>query len=255
MSDKHPLSQAFSELFSTVSAKPGATAAALAKADLRPDPAKSSAENLAPSSIADQPSPQPEGKELEKTRSARHREVPTVNSTAAMVELHPRQRQASREQVTSIAVGTTILGNMVVNGPAEIKGTLSGDIECSGCLTVSGEIIGCCKTAEIDVLGARIEGNIESQGNVQIRDGAVVIGNVDGQSMQVFGAVKGDILLPGHLTVGSTAVIVGDIQTGTLDIQNGAIIDGHVNVQAAEKANTVFTVKPGKQSHQNGPSC
>lgn len=154
-------------------------------------------------------------------------------------------------QTTVIAAGTTVDGNLVVDGSAEIDGCLNGDIECSGCLTVSGEIIGGSRISEIDVIGARIEGNIESKGTVYIRNGAVVIGNINGQSMQIFGAIKGSLALPGHLTIGSTAIIVGDIRAGSIDIQNGAVIDGRVTVQSAGRVSDIFETKRNSQPSDN----
>jgi cytoskeletal protein CcmA (bactofilin family) len=258
MSEKSALSQAFSELLSTVAARPAANQAGLAKAESRPGLARSESKGYEDSSMAKTPSPKSEPKvaeDLKQNNDRIEREPVKAPNPAPppAPELkkpvpEPKKPASPSQKVTTIAAGTTILGNMVIEGAAELEGILHGDIECSGCLTVSGEIVGCSKTAEIDVLGARVEGNIESKGNVQIRDGAVVIGNVTGQSMQVDGALKGDILLPGHLRVGPTAIIVGDIQTGTIDIQNGAVIDGRVTVQAAEKAEDIFATKLGRRS-------
>lgn len=206
MSKKNAFSQAFSELISTSGV----------------------ASNVAPTNEA-QTTP-PEAK---------------VEPERSFAENNPSRKPSSTlspaaSKATIIAAGTTVEGNMQVEGPAEIQGRFHGNIECSGCLTVSGEIVGGSKIAEIDVQGARIEGNIESNGNVQVRNGAVVVGNVNGQAMQLFGAVKGDIILSGHLTIGSTAIVIGDIQVGSVDIQNGAAINGHVTVSSTGKTSDVF---------------
>lgn len=206
MSKKNAFSQAFSELISTVT--PGANA----NEESRPvSPAAPKAEEA------------PERSRLER---------PTESW------LPPKP--PAGQKITVIAAGTTVNGNLSVDGSAEIDGCLNGDIECTGCLTVSGEITGGSKIAEIDVIGARIEGNIESKGSVNVRNGAVIIGNITGQSMQIFGAVKGSLVLPGHLTIGSTAIILGDIRTGSIDVQNGAVVDGHVSVQSSGRATDVF---------------
>ncbi len=263
---KSALSQAFSELLSSVGAKPVAGETDLAKAEQRFVSADPKAKGIEDSIMVKDLNPkhQSETKDTADVRKEQGNQPapatapPQVPEAAVATKTQarapepakrtPELKKPAGEKVTTIAAGTVIHGNMVIDGSAEVEGSLHGDIECSGFLTVSGEIIGCSKTADIDIVGARIEGNIESRGNVQIRDGAVVIGNVDGQSMQVYGALKGDILLPGHLKVGATALIMGDIQAGTIDIQNGAVIDGRVAVQAAEKADEIFAAKLGKRS-------
>jgi len=206
MSKKNAFSQAFSELISTVT--PGAN---------------SNEETKQAAPAAPQPEAIPERPRVER---------PT--------ESWLTPKPPAGQKMTVIAAGTTVNGNLTVDGSAEIDGCLNGDIECTGCLTVSGEIIGGSKISEIDVIGARIEGNIESKGSVNVRNGAVIIGNITGQSMQIFGAVKGSVVLPGHLTIGSTAIILGDIRTGSIDIQNGAVIDGHVSVQSSGRTTDVF---------------
>ncbi len=205
MSKKNAFSQAFSELISTVT--PGAN---------------SNEENKQVSPVAPQTETIPERPRVERPAESWLPKPP------------------AGQKITVIAAGTTVNGNLTVDGAAEIEGCLNGDIECTGCLTVSGEIVGGSKISEIDVIGARIEGNIESKGSVNVRNGAVIIGNINGQSMQIFGAVKGSLVLPGHLTIGSTAIILGDIRTGSIDIQNGAVVDGHVTVQSSGRATDVF---------------
>lgn len=215
MSKKNPFSQAFSELISSV----GGTNAN--------GESTGSGEPVEETPISSQANRPTESRPTELARSFR-------SSSPA----------ASAGKLTVIAVGTTVAGNMSVDGAAEIEGRLQGDIDCSGCLTVSGQLIGRSRVAEINVQGARIEGNIESKGDVHVRDGSVVIGNVSGQAMQLFGAVKGDITLPGHLTVGATAIVVGNIQAGSVDIQSGAAIDGYVAVKSNGRASSIFDQDP-----------
>lgn len=217
MSKKNAFSQAFSELIS------GPTSTPSTASETKSDPIEATTVSRADRAV--EPSTVP-------TSSQPRRSGPMFSPGG---------------KVTTIAMGTTVEGNMVVEGAAEIEGRLHGDIDCSGCLTVSGELVGRSRTAEIDVQGAWIEGNIESKGNVHVRDGSVIIGNVTGQAMQLFGAVKGDIILPGHVTVGPTAIIVGNIQAGSIDIQNGAAIDGYVAVKPNSQANSVFDQDKRKQ--------
>jgi cytoskeletal protein CcmA (bactofilin family) len=57
---------------------------------------------------------------------------------------------------------------------------------------------------------------------------------VSGTSAVIAGAIKGDIDVHGPVVVDSTAVIVGDIKSKTVQINNGAAIDGRCSQCYAE---------------------
>ncbi len=99
--------------------------------------------------------------------------------------------------------------------------------------------------------GTTIVGNIESFGNVRIEgkvdgdiktkskasfgDSAVVVGNVLAQNADVSGEIKGSIEVQGLLTLRQSAVINGDIVTGKLNIEEGAVFNGSCKMGAVIK--------------------
>ena len=54
----------------------------------------------------------------------------------------------------------------------------------------------------------------------------MIVGNITGSSAVIAGAVNGDIDVQGPVIVDSTAVIVGNIKSKSVQINNGAIIEG-----------------------------
>ena len=53
-----------------------------------------------------------------------------------------------------------------------------------------------------------------------------MVGNVTATSAVIAGAVNGDIDVQGPVIVDSTAVIMGDIKSRSVQINNGAVIEG-----------------------------
>ena len=137
-------------------------------------------------------------------------------------------------EVTVITKGTTINGGIKSDTSLVVKGTIEGDVECQGKLTITGRVAGNTIASEIYVNTPRLEGDINSKGIVKIDVGTVVIGNVNCTSVVVAGAVKGDIEVNGPVIVDSTAVVKGSIKAKSIQINSGAVIDGHCSLQFAD---------------------
>ena len=130
------------------------------------------------------------------------------------------------DSTTYITKGTRIEGNLFTDGSIDIIGTVEGDVSCYGKLVVSGVINGKVNASEVYANAAKINGEITSAGSVKIGVGSVIVGNVEAQSAVVAGAVNGDLDVKGPVIVDSTAVIMGNIKSRSVQINNGAVIEG-----------------------------
>ncbi|MBS1505313.1 MAG: polymer-forming cytoskeletal protein [Bacteroidetes bacterium] len=91
------------------------------------------------------------------------------------------------------------------------KGTvLEGNIETYGNIRIEG----------------RINGNIKSKSKVALGNGSHVEGNITAQNADIEGEVKGKVDITELLVLKSTAVIHGDIITGKLVVEPGAMFNG-----------------------------
>ncbi len=137
--------------------------------------------------------------------------------------------QANRVAVDETAVvteGMTITGDVVSEGSMELIGTVNGNLDILGKLNITGTIQGNSKAAEIYAEGAKITGEVNSQGSVKIGQSSVVIGNITATSAVVAGAVKGDIDVQGPVILDTTAIVMGNIKSKSVQINNGAVIEG-----------------------------
>lgn len=100
--------------------------------------------------------------------------------------------------------------------------------------TITGKVAGNTIASEIYVNTPRLEGDINSRGIVKIDVGTVVIGSISCTSVLVAGAVKGNIEVNGPVIVDSTAVVKGDIKAKSIQINSGAVIDGHCSLAYAD---------------------
>ena len=144
-----------------------------------------------------------------------------------------RPTEADLDGVTVITKGTTINGSIISDCSLDVMGTINGDIECLGKLTISGKVTGNAMAAEVYVNTDRLEGNITSEGSVKIGLGTVIIGDIVASSGVIAGAVKGEIDVKGPVVIDSTAIIKGNVKAKSVQMNNGAVLEGFCSLAYA----------------------
>ncbi|MEQ8363125.1 MAG: polymer-forming cytoskeletal protein [Cyclobacteriaceae bacterium] len=98
------------------------------------------------------------------------------------------------------------------------KGTvLEGNIETYGNIRIEGKVIG----------------NIKSKSKIALGNSSQVEGNIIAQNADLEGEVKGKIEISEMLILKATAVVHGDIITGKLVVEPGAVFNGTCKMGAA----------------------
>lgn len=161
-------------------------------------------------------------------------------AAAAPLAEEPVQHFSEETEVAVITKGLTIHGDIECVGAVEIYGKVEGNINCEGKLVVCGRVIGNAETTEFFANKANITGDVVSRGSAKIGQGTKLIGNVSAQGAVVAGAIKGNIDVQGPVILDSTAVVMGDIRSRTIQINNGAIIDGRFSQCYADSSAASF---------------
>lgn len=140
----------------------------------------------------------------------------------------------------SIIEGMTVNGNISCAGSLEVHGTVNGNLEVLGKLSITGRLEGDSKADEIFINGAKVTGELLSNSSVKVAQGSVIRGNIKAAAAVLAGAVKGDIDVQGPVILDSTAVIVGNIKSKSIQINNGAIIEGSCSQSYSDVAASKF---------------
>lgn len=144
------------------------------------------------------------------------------------------------DETAVITQGMQICGDVMSEGSLDVIGAIEGNIDILGKLNITGHINGNSKAAEIYAEGAKINGEIVSEGAVKIGDSSVIIGNITAKSAAIAGAVKGDIDVQGPVILDSTAIVMGNIKSKSVQINNGACIEGMCSQCYADVSPTSF---------------
>lgn len=159
--------------------------------------------------------------------------MPTMQAAEPSVPLQQPETPVKKQEppvvsdeVTVITEGSNLTGNLQSKGSIDLRGTVIGDVQCNGKLTVTGSIRGNTTSSEFFADNAKLEGEVTSTGTVKIGLGSVVIGNISAASAVIAGAIKGDIDVQGPVVVDTSAVVMGNIKSRSVQINNGAVIEG-----------------------------
>ena len=157
--------------------------------------------------------------------------------------------KVASDETAIITAGMVITGDVSSEGSMDLVGTINGNIDILGKLNITGYINGNSKAAEIFAEGAKINGEILSEGSVKIGASTVVIGNISATSAAIAGAVKGDIDVKGPVILDSSAIVMGNIKSKSVQINNGAVIEGMCSQCYADVSPTSFfdDYKPEKR--------
>jgi cytoskeletal protein CcmA (bactofilin family) len=115
------------------------------------------------------------------------------------------------------------------------KGTvLEGNIETYGNIRIEG----------------RVNGNIKSKSKIALGTGSHVDGNISAQNADIEGEVKGKVDISELLVLKSTAVVHGDIVTGKLVVEPGAIFNGTCKMGTVKDIKLSDSTSGLKPQHQ-----
>jgi cytoskeletal protein CcmA (bactofilin family) len=120
--------------------------------------------------------------------------------------------------------------------PSTSKNTLASDVEIKGNLKFSGEL----------TFDGKLEGEINTDGVLNLGDSAVVNGNINAQSVVVRGKITGNISAKEKIEIKSKAELFGDIRAAKLMVEEGVTFVGKTEVNPNKVAPTAPPPRPGE---------
>lgn len=107
-----------------------------------------------------------------------------------------------------------------MNGTGASKNVLASDVEIKGNLKFSGEL----------TFDGKIDGEIQTDGILNLGDSAVVNGNINAQNVVVRGKVNGNINAKEKIDIKTKTELFGDIRASKLSVEEGVTFVGKTEV-------------------------
>ena len=164
--------------------------------------------------------------------------APVAEKKLTDMSVQPSRRPS--DEVSVLTESMIINGNIATEGALDVCGSVVGNIEALGKLNITGTIQGNSQAAEIYAENAKITGELKSMGSIKVGQSTVIIGNIYANSAVIAGAVKGDIDVKGPVILDASAIVMGDIKSKSVQINNGAVIEGMCSQCYAEVNPTSF---------------
>lgn len=130
------------------------------------------------------------------------------------------------DETAIVTKGMKVSGDISSQGSMDVFGDIKGNIEILGKLNVAGTIEGNSNAAEVFSDAAHITGDIHATGSIKVGLNSVIIGNIYATSAVIAGAIKGDIDVHGPVVLDSSAIVMGNIKSKSVQMNNGAVIEG-----------------------------
>jgi len=106
--------------------------------------------------------------------------------------------------------------NTVIGKDTSFKGT----IQAKGLIRIDGDM----------------EGEIITPGDVVIGESGRVAANIKGRNVAVAGRFEGNLDVEGKLEIRSTCIVIGEVKTNGLLVDDGAIFSGDVEMKRKDQA-------------------
>ncbi len=155
--------------------------------------------------------------------------------------------EAAGRDIAIIPKGTVINGDIDITGKLEMYGEINGNINSNDRVNICGNVTGNIKANDLYTKDSFIQGKIECVQGAAIRENTVIFGDVSADSMVIDGAIQGKLDVKGCVTVGDKAILDSDIKAKSIQVSNGAAINGHCSLCYADlNMNDIFpeTEKP-----------
>ncbi|MFD2256683.1 polymer-forming cytoskeletal protein [Luteolibacter algae] len=123
------------------------------------------------------------------------------------------------------------------------RNVLSSDVEIKGTVKFQHDLI----------VDGKIEGDIQSTGNLTVGENARLKAEIKTGTVIVYGKVHGNMTATDRVELKSSAEVVGDIKAKTLTIEAGAIFVGKSTVGTPSQASAADS-KPAQASQQAQPA-
>ena len=157
-----------------------------------------------------------------------YEEGPALAPGAEQGALYNEEMDDSIDNCTVILRGTKLVGDLQTDEDIVIAGSIKGNVSTIGRISLGGQVIGDVQSQSIELAGAVIKGNILVEDQLLMDKDTTVIGNIKGREAEIAGRVKGNLSVEKLIYIRETAILMGNITSEAVHIEEGAILMGDV---------------------------
>ncbi|MEG0898940.1 MAG: polymer-forming cytoskeletal protein, partial [Oscillospiraceae bacterium] len=154
-----------------------------------------------------------------------------IKANMEKVIFHPDVIEDISTEITMITKGTEIVGKISSTNGIVIGGAIKGDVDSTHNITISGRVEGKVKCKTADLSDCDVIGDVTATEHVRITEKTKIDGNIKTCSIEIDGKVKGNIISTTSVHIMRNALVIGDIITSKLSIEEGAMVQGNISMK------------------------
>lgn len=137
---------------------------------------------------------------------------------------------APAANATYLAPGSYMEGSLKCKGDIHIAGIFKGNVESESKVVICADVNGNITAKALELSNCHLVGDITVSGSVIVADSATVEGKISAGELVCAGQVKGDLEVQGNVVLKAGTSVNGNIMTGTMSMEAGAFINGSVEM-------------------------
>lgn len=165
-----------------------------------------------------------------KTTTTNAKGTEPVMEKAPVKTTLPETKQ--KAPASYFAPGTVFEGTLRSTGDIEIAGEFKGDITTDGAVILHSSIQGNITAKSLQLSACSLIGDIVVNDAVAIGAHSKIVGNITAKDLVCAGQIIGDLTIAENMHLEKTAQVTGNIATGTIAVDKGAIIKGGIEIKA-----------------------
>jgi len=136
-----------------------------------------------------------------------------------------------QSNISRLGEGTVFEGILRCKGDVEIAGEFKGELHVDGAVILHADLHSDIAASSVRLVRGTLTGNVTSAGMVSVSKDAALHGNVTASQLDLGGTLEGDVTVSGSAALQSSACLRGSIRTPSMSMQQGAAIDGHIEMK------------------------
>lgn len=161
--------------------------------------------------------------------------TPSPSFTAESAPVFVAEPKAPSSEVTVIAPGTKIVGDIEADGGLQVGGSVKGNLKVAATLDLNGRIIGDIEAEDISVITSVVKGNVTARNMMRIDKDTTVVGDLMARNAEIDGKIKGNVTVTERAHIKADSILVGNLVSGTVNVEEGAMLKGDISIVSAQK--------------------
>lgn len=165
---------------------------------------------------------------------------PKEESLSELISALEPKKEVKRFIGSVFTENFTVKGNVSVEESLMISGTVFGNVQSTAdvMITNQGRVHGDVLANALIAEGS-ITGDLKISTSIETHEDSIIFGNIEAENIQISGKVEGNLSASAKIILKANAEVKGNLWAQSFEVEEGARIDGRIEIQTKVKTTDV----------------